>query len=64
MLDRFCLMPMPDSQMHDDLLMGTTRPGHHRTTKPEDHRARGTGCQRTAERDPDPFAGARDISSA
>ena len=53
MRDRFCLMPMPDSQMHEDLVMGTTRPGDqrpgdHRTTKPEDHRARGPRGQRTA----------------
>ena len=53
MLDRFWLMPMLDSHMHDDLVMGTTRPGDqrpgdHRTTKPEDHRAKGPGGQRTA----------------
>ena len=52
MLDRFCLMSMPDSQLHDDLVMGTTRPqdqrpGDHRSTKPEDHGARGPEGQGT-----------------
>ena len=36
-------MPMPDVQMHDDLVMGTTgpwdqRPGDHRIIRPEEHR--------------------------